>query len=221
MVAMEKVDCVSTADGHKLELYRRHGDFYVYLDGQELMSSRMRSSEEALGRLACRGSRPGSRVLIGGLGLGFTLQAALGELPRQSEVVVAELFPCVAAWHRDYLGEFGAPIRDPRVRAVVERDVYALASPGSKPWNAIVLDTDNGPEAPCVESNRKLYTQRGIERLRDSLVPGGLLAVWSAGPDSAFIKRLGKAGFEVRTETVRAHRGKGPRHTIFLARKPR
>ena len=220
MAGMESVDCVSTPDGHKLELYRRDGDFYIYLDGQELMSSRMHSSEEALARLACPGLRPGSRVLIGGLGLGFTLKAALDELPSQAVVVVAELFPCVAGWHCDHLGELGAPVRDPRVR-VVERDVYALANPGGKPWNVILLDTDNGPEALCVDGNHKLYSQRGIERLRDSLVPGGVLGVWSTYADSAFTKRLRKAALETRTETVRAHRGKGSRYTIFLARKPR
>ena len=220
MKGMESVDRVSTPDGHELELYRRDGDFYIYLDGQELMSSRMHSSEEALARLACLGLRPGSRVLIGGLGLGFTLKAALDELSHQAAVVVAELFPCVVGWHHDHLGELGAPVRDPRVR-VVERDVYALAGPGCKPWNAILLDTDNGPEALCVDGNHKLYSQRGIERLRDSLVPGGMLGVWSTYPDSAFTKRLRKAGLETRTETVRAHRGKGSRYTIFLARKAR
>ena len=213
---MQTVDRVSTPDGHELTLYLRDGDFYIYIDGQELMSSRLHSSEEALAELTCRGLGSGSRVLIGGLGLGFTLTAALKELPYNAEVVVAELFPCVVGWHRDHLGELGAAVDDPRVR-VAERDVWTLADPSQRHWNAILIDTDNGPEALCVDNNRKLYTQDGTERIRDALVEGGVLGVWATDPDSAYMKRLRKAGFSARTETVRAHRGKGSRHTIFLA----
>ncbi len=217
---LEHLSTVLTPDGHKLSLHERDGDFYVSLDGFELMSTRAHDSERALAHRVC-GDLPGQptpqRVLIGGLGLGFTLRAALETVGRRAEVVVAELFPTVVEWHREFLGDFGRAIEDPRCE-IVEKDVAELVT-GSEAWHAILLDVDNGPEAPCVERNRRLYSREGIERLRDSLVIGGVLGVWSTDRDPAFVKRLEKAGMEVWLESVHAHAGRGAKHTLFFARR--
>ena len=212
---------VDTADGHKLSLYERAGDFYISLDGQELMSSRAHDSETALAHRACAElpAAPGPvRVLIGGLGLGFTLQAALDVLPPNAEVHVSELFPTIVGWHRDHLGALGGAIEDSRTR-IVEGDVATLISPGGGPWHAILLDVDNGPRAPCVERNRALYSQSGIERVHDSLVVGGVLGVWSTDDDPGYVDRLDRAGLDAWSETVNAHAGKGSKHTLFFARR--
>jgi spermidine synthase len=219
---LQHLSTIETPDGHKLSLHERDGDFFISLDGLELMSTRAHDSETALAQRACATLPPAPkpvRVLIGGLGLGFTLQAALAALPRNAEVVVAELFPTIPEWHRDHLGELGRTIEDPRAK-VVERDVADLISPQDRPWHAILLDVDNGPDAPCVDRNRRLYTREGIERMRDSLVRGGILGVWSIDRDPAYVKRLGRAGMEAWTETVHAHAGKGSKHTLFFARRP-
>lgn len=216
---LQHLSTVQTPDGHKLSLHERDGDFYVSLDGFELMSTRAHDSEMALAQRVCGGlpavPQP-QRVLIGGLGLGFTLRAALAELSRDSQVVVAELFPTVVAWHREFLGHYGKAIEDPRTTVAV-RDVAELLTPAT--WHAILLDVDNGPEAPCVDGNRRLYSRYGIERLRDSLVMGGILGVWSTDRDPAFVKRLEKAGMEVWVESVHAHAGRGAKHTLFFARR--
>lgn len=218
---LQHLSTVTTPDGHRLSLHERDGDFYISIDGLELMSTRAHDSETALAKQACD-QLPGEplpiRVLIGGLGLGFTLQAALDSLPRSAEVVVAELFPTVVGWHRDHLGKLGRAIEDPRA-TVVERDVAELISPTAKPWHAILLDVDNGPEAPCVKRNQRMYTQSGVERMRDSLVPGGILGVWSTDRDAGYVRRLRRASMEAWTETVHAHKGKGSKHTLFFARR--
>jgi spermidine synthase len=213
---------VTTPDGRRLTLHRRETDFFIHLDGEELMSSRAYGSEAALAELACRDlaqvRRP--RVLIGGLGLGYTLRAALQVLPGTAEVIVAEVFPCVVDWNRRYLADLGGPLEDPRVR-VVERDVVdLLGDTRQTPYQVILLDVDNGPAAWCQDSNRRLYDRRGLERIRRSLAPGGVLAVWSAQADPVFVKRLRQCGFAARAETARASGRKGSRHTIFLARVP-
>ena len=219
MRPFETLDDFTTPDGQCLSLHRRDGDYFIDLDGHELMSTRVHDSETALGALACatlgRATKP--RLLIGGLGLGFTLRAALEALPRDAEVVVAEVFPIVVEWHRRYLGSLQVPLDDPRVR-IHEGDVDGLLRfDGKNRFHAIVLDTDNGPDATCLSSNASFYDEVGIERMKQSLEPEGVLAVWSAHDDAKFSRRLGKAGFRVSTETVRGHQRKGPRHTIFLA----
>lgn len=215
------IDSVRTADGHKLTLYRHQSDFYIYLDGNELMSSRAHGSESALAELACSNLTSGRpRVLIGGLGLGFTLQAALEVLPTTAEVVVAELFPAIVDWHRDHLASLGRPLDDPRA-SLYEGDVWAAITEAKRRYDTILLDVDNGPSAFCVDSNRRLYSRHGIEVIREALTPDGTLAVWSTDRDPGFITRLRKAGLETRTEMARGHKGKGARHTIFLASAPR
>ncbi len=219
MRPFETLDSFATPDGQRLSLHRRDEDFFIDLDGHELMSTRVHGSETALGKLGCARLRSAERprVLIGGLGLGFTLRAALEALPKRAEVVVAEVFPCVVRWHEQYLKSLRVPLEDRRVR-VHEGDVGELLRfDGKNRFDAIMIDTDNGPDATCLASNASLYNETGIERIKQSLAPRGTLAVWSAHPDRVFAKRLGRSGFVVTTETVRGHGRKGPRHTIFIA----
>jgi spermidine synthase len=210
-----------TPDGTLMALTRRGGEYVIHADGKSLMSSRMHGSEQALATLGCRrlGGRPEPRVLIGGLGMGFTLRAALDLLPPGASVVVAELVPAVAEWNRGPLGPLaGHPLRDRRVRLEL-CDVAATlrASPGA--FDAVLLDVDNGPSALTARDNAGLYDDRGIAAARDALRPGGTLAVWSAREDRAFEHRLRHAGFSVEVERVRGRLAQGgPRHTIFLAR---
>ncbi len=219
MRPFETLDSFTTPDGQRLTLHRRGGDYFIDLDGHELMSTRVHGSETALGKLACahlRGARQ-PRVLIGGLGLGFTLRAALDVLPAGAAVVQAEVFPIVVEWHARHLRDLAAPLDDPRVRVTIDDVGELIQRHCGAPFNAIMLDTDNGPDATCISSNASLYDDSGIELVKLALAPRGVLAVWSAHSDPAFSKRLGRAGFKVRTETVRGHGRKGPRHTIFLA----
>ena len=221
MKPFETLGEVTTPEGLRLSLHRRDQDYYLLLDGDELMSSRRPASEAALATLACDRlpvtKRP--RVLIGGLGFGYTLRAALDNLPAKSEVVVAELFPSVVEWNRHFLAEMqDQPLSDRRAR-IHDGDVRELFTEENRDrFDAILLDVDNGPTALCLQSNDRLYDERGLGRIKRTLSPGGILAVWSATPDSAFVKLLRKAGFTVSTEEVRAYAGKGSRHTIFLAR---
>jgi spermidine synthase len=222
MTYLDNLGEAQTPDGRKLSLYHRHGEFYIDLDNEQLMSTRDHGSEDALARLACENlatpDRP--RVLIGGLGLGFTLRAALAILPPRAEIVVAELMPAVVEWNRTHLKEIsGAAMADPRVTIEVT-DVQKMVGQGLPQYDAIMLDVDNGPDGWCIKSNGRLYDLGGIHDLRDTLKPGGCLAVWSAAPDSSFVKRMNRCGLEARETTVRSRGHKGPHFTIFLARKP-
>jgi len=222
MRPFETLDSVTIPDGRELTLHRRDRDFAIYLDGDELMATRAPGSEMALATIALeyRSSTSAPQVLIGGLGLGYTLRSALEVLPAGGRVVVAEVFDSVVIWGRTHLaGLHGSSLDDPRVR-VVAQDVHAVIGEGSPRWDAILLDVDNGPDAWCLETNRRLYDRRGLSRIQSSLRSGGVLAIWSAHHDAAFVKRLGMTGFDVETKTVRAHGRKGSRHTIFLARAP-
>ena len=156
-------------------------------------------------------------ILVGGLGMGFTLRAVLDGLSATGRVTIAELLPEVVRWNRDHLGHLaGEPLDDPRVSLVVNDVAYVIAT-SRHAFDAILLDVDNGPAALTDQRNEKLYRPRGLEIVRRSLRPGGILVVWSASPDRPFERVLRQTGFSVRTETVRALGGsKGPRHTIFL-----
>jgi spermidine synthase len=208
--------------GAELCLYRRGGEFSIRLEGRELMNSRVHGSEEALGELACEriADRPGARVLVGGLGMGFTLAATLSKLDPDAEVVVSELVPEVVSWSRGVLGELAKyPLRDPRVtvRAI---DVAQLLKRERSRYDAILLDVDNGPEALPQSGNSWLYGRAGLAAALAALRADGLLAVWSAGADAAFSERLRAAGFEVEEVEVRARGYKrGTRHTIWFARR--
>jgi spermidine synthase len=208
--------------GNELKLARRGDEFSIRLGHNELMNSRLSGSEKALATLAWDRikDRARPRMLIGGLGMGFTLGAALEALPAGASVVVAELVPAVVAWAHGPMAEiFGTSLSDPRV-TIVQDDVGALIRSGRGAYDAILLDVDNGPEAMTRSSNDRLYDIEGLGDARAALKGGGVLAVWSQGPDKAFGARLFKSGFAVEEHRVRAHRaGKGARHVIWLATK--
>jgi spermidine synthase len=207
-------------NGGELRLYRRNDEFSIKIAGRgELMNSRVHGSEDALAEYTCAGLAgcPRPRLLIGGLGMGFTLAAALRHLGDQAQVVVAELVPAVVAWNRGALGEpAGHPLRDPRV-SVRETDVGRLLVAGERAYDAILLDVDNGPEGLTRKENDWLYGVDGLNAAYAALRPGGVLAVWSAGPAREFAQRLRKVGLEVEEVPVRAHGSKGARHIIWFA----
>ena len=208
-----------TPDGVALTLTRHDREYVIMADGRSLMSSRMHGSEEALARFALQGLRlPGACVLVGGLGMGFTLRATLDLLPGDASVVVAEFVPAIVEWNRGPLGPLaGHPLKDPRVRLEVE-DVGNILHASAAGFEAILLDTDNGPDAFTAATNARLYGDSGLSAARLALKPGGVLAVWSAWENRRFEQRLRYAGFTVAVERVRGRleRG-GPKHTIFIA----
>jgi spermidine synthase len=206
--------------GGELRLYQRGSEFSIRVDGRELMNSRVYSSEEALAHLTCErlAGCPNPRVLVGGLGMGFTLAAALSDLGPRAEVIVSELVPEVVEWNRGPLGELAKhPLRDPRV-TVREIDVASVLRTEQRAYEAILLDVDNGPEGITRTGNNWLYGRAGLSATSKALRPGGVLAVWSASPDEAFARRLSAAGFAVEEIAMRA-RGytRGARHTIWIA----
>ena len=209
-------------NGGELRLYQRNNEFSIKIVGRgELMNSRIHDSENALAEHTCARlvdcAKP--QLLIGGLGMGFTLAAALQHLSDQAQVIVAELVPAVVAWNRGPLGDrAGHPLRDPRV-TVSETDVARLLMAGKQTYDAILLDVDNGPEGLTRKENDWLYSISGLNEAYAALRPRGLLAVWSAGPDKNFLRRLRKAGFEVDEVRVHAHGSKGARHIIWFARR--
>ena len=205
---------------NSLSLYQGKDDFFIKLKGgQELMSSRKHGSEDALGALPCRRLKhpDRARVLIGGLGMGFTLAAALAELGPGAQVTVAELIPEVVEWNRGPLGErSGRPLDDPRTRVHVG-DVAKLLRRSPRQFDAIALDVDNGPQGLTRDSNDWLYSLSGIAVAQQALRPGGVLAYWSASPDGDFRDALRCCGLDVDEVTVYAHGKKGARHTLWLA----
>ncbi len=210
-------------NGGELRLYQRGETFSIMIVGRgELMNSRMHGSEDALAELTCArlAAVPAPRLLIGGLGMGFTLAAALRHVGEQGQVVVAELVPAVVAWNRGPLGGLtDHALDDPRV-TVHEGDVARLIQTGQRAYDAILLDVDNGPEGLTRKENDGLYSMNGLNAAYAALRPHGVLAVWSAGSAQEFLQRLRKVGFEVEEVRVRAHGTKGARHVIWLARRP-
>jgi spermidine synthase len=221
MIPWELIDSAKVpGDGGEIRLYRRAEEFSIRVDGGELMNSRVHGSEEALAELACGriAGRPSPRVLIGGLGMGYTAAATLRGLGPGGRVVVAELVPALVEWNRGPLAHLaGRPLEDPRV-SVREGDVARLLREEPGAYDAILLDVDNGPEPLTRKENARLYGRPGLETAFAALRRGGVLAVWSAGPDRAFAKNLHRAGFKVEEVSVpaRGPRG-GARHTIWLA----
>ena len=215
----ETLDRARTPERIDLTLNRCGRDLHILADGRGLMSSDMHGSEEALaafGTVRAR-TRTGATVLVGGLGMGFTLRAALDVMPPDATVVVAELLAAVIAWNRGPLGPLaGWPLDDPRT-VVAEGDVGALLRRSVGRFDAILLDVDNGPRAFTQEGNASLYSDAGLAVARAALAPEGTLAVWSAWDDKKFEHRLRHAGFIVEVRNVRARlAGGGPNHTIFL-----
>jgi spermidine synthase len=209
----------------ELTLLQRNDDFAIRISDVQgdLMNSRMYHSEEVLAELGCTrlGTIENARVLVGGLGMGFTLAATLRIVPASAEVIVAELVPKVIKWNQGPLGQCaGRPINDDRAR-IHQGDVVAYLKHPKKKFDAILLDVDNGPEAMTASANGWLYTRGGLKTIYEKLRPEGIVAIWSVRSDHLFTGRLKKTGFKVQTHTVRARPGKGSRHTVFVAHKPR
>jgi spermidine synthase len=224
MIPWIELDSAKVPGGReKLRLKRRGSEFSIMLGANELMNSRLSGSEEALARLACAriGDRRGATVLIGGLGMGFTLRAALDQLALDARVVVAELVPSVVAWARGPMAElFAGSLDDPRVN-VREADVADLIASGNGVYDAILLDVDNGPDGLSRSANDRLYDMRGLAAARAALAPGGVLAIWSSHPDRGFAARLRQSGFAVDEVNTRARGKRGARHVIWLATRPK
>jgi spermidine synthase len=208
-------------EGDAMRLMKRGDEFSIRVGSTELMNNRLSGSERALATLTCARLRDPARarVLIGGLGMGFTLRAALDALGPEARVVVAELVPAVAAWARGPLAHlFGESLDDPRVELRVE-DVSRTIQSGPARHDAILLDVDNGPDGLTSRANDRLYDIWGLKRARWALRPEGILAVWSGSPDRRFKARLGRAGFAVEEARVRANGASGRRHVLWLARR--
>ncbi len=211
-------------NGGELKFSQRADEFSIRLSGirGELMNSRLYNSEKVLAELGCAhlNSADNAHVLVGGLGMGYTLAAALKAITSNSQVTVAELIPEVVVWNQGPLGNCAKnPLQDPRAKVHIG-DVRELLSIKQPTFDAILLDVDNGPEGLTQKGNNSIYSAQGLDDIYKTLRPKGMLAVWSAGPDNLFAVRLKKAGFKTDTRIVRARPGKGSRHTIFLGRKP-
>lgn len=223
MKPWELLDEEIVPDGGRLQLYRRGDEYSIRVDRVELMNSRAHGSEDALAELTCRSlTASAPRVLVGGLGIGFTLAELLRHLPSSTGVTVAELVPAVVRWHREFpLGDLaGRPLGDPRVDVVIQ-DVAELIVAAVAAYDAIVLDVDNGPSALTRRGNDQLYGRSGLESAHRALRAGGILTVWSAAPDPSFSERLHRTGFAVDAHRARAHGGRGARHWIWVATRGR
>jgi spermidine synthase len=223
MIPWEKLDTARIpGTDDELRLMRRGTEFSIKLGTNELMNSRLAGSEEALATLAAKRIEKvaGPQMLIGGLGMGFTLRAALAVLGSKAKIVVVELVPAVIAWARGPMAEiFGDSLNDPRV-TIREADVAEIIRSHRSKFDAILLDVDNGPEGLTRKGNDALYSAGGLNAARTALRPGGVLAVWSSGPNAAFTKRLRSAGFDVNEINIRATgKGRGVRHVIWMAAK--
>lgn len=224
MIPWSHLDTAQVPGGGELRLLRRGAEFSIKLGTHELMNSRLSATEQALATIACEKikSRERPRILIGGLGMGFTLRAALVVLGKQAQIIVAELVPAVVAWARGPMAEmFGDSLTDTRVR-IRETDVGGLIRAARSEYDAILLDVDNGPEGMTRAANDRLYDLEGLAAAYTALRPGGVLAIWSSRPDPKFTQRLRKTGFDVVENPVRA---KGPQggaqHFIWTATRDR
>ncbi len=220
VLAWEIVARAAAPDGAELVLARRGAEWAVRAGGRVLMTSRAHASEEALAARALERTARRDAVLLGGLGMGFTLRAALERMPPDGRAVVVELSSALVEWNRGPLGDAaGRPLDDPRVRVVVD-DAGRRIAEARRAYDAILLDLDNGPEALVRGANGALYGNRGVAACREALREGGVLAVWSAGPDEPFRERLDRAGFDAEEVRASARPGGGRRHVLFLAQKP-
>ncbi len=233
MIARELLGTAQVPGGEELRLYAHGRDFMIVLGRNELMSTRMRGSEEALAVLSIArlanvdgAGNTAPRLLIGGYGMGFTLRAALAALGPKAQLTVAELVPDIIAWARGPMAELtGGCLDDPRV-TLRGGDVGDVIREGGGRYDAILLDVDNGPDGLVRDDNDRIYSRSGLGAAKHALRPGGVLAIWSAAPDPAFARRLAGAGFAVEEVAVSARgngpdgkKGKGPRHIIWFARK--
>ena len=224
MIPWEEIDRAEVP-GHEGEvtLLKRGTEFSIRTAGTELMNSHLHGSEGALAELTCSRikRKSGLKILIGGLGMGYTLAAALEQSEPDTLITVSELIPAVVRWNREHLGHLaGMPLDDPHV-SVEEEDVVETIRKRKSAWDAILLDVDNGPDGLTRKANDRLYGRSGLKTSFSALQPGGILSVWSSGADEAFTRRLKQCGFQTETVSVRARKpGKGGRHTIWLAGKP-
>ena len=221
MKPFKRLGDARTPDGSLLELFSHDGSYLIRANGIELMTSRRHLSEDRLAEVACAPFKdsPLARVLVGGLGLGFTLRAALKELRDSAEVVVAELMAEVIAWNANPEWNISAEaMQDPRVR-IVQDDVYKVLRTNPGGFDALMLDTDNGPDGLLMSENAALYEKRGIEITIAALRPSGVIAYWSVGEDRSFVGALQRAGLSVEAIRVRAHETAGPMHWLYVARR--
>ena len=223
MIPWELLDSTLTPDqASELRLYQRDEEFSIRVNNHELMNSRIHGSEEALAELSCRkiSHLRYPKVLIGGLGMGFTTAAALRHLGVDAQVTIAELVPKVVEWNREHMGDLtGNPLRDIRIK-IREQDVAKLIQTVENFYDVIMLDVDNGPDALTQPENDKLYSAGGLQAIMSALRPAGVLAVWSIQPCNKFTRRLKKAGFKVEEVKARARGAKGGgEHVIWLAQK--
>ncbi|MFO0645702.1 MAG: hypothetical protein U0326_05650 [Polyangiales bacterium] len=217
MIPWKKLDSAVAPDGTLLTLHQHDRDFSIRADGRALMGSRMHASEDALATKGCAGARRDARVLVGGLGLGFTLRAALDVLSPEGRVDVVELMPAVVKWNREHLGHLARhPLDDPRV-TLHERDVADVIAAARDHYDALLLDVDNGPSAFVQKANARLYDHAGLRRAHRALRVGGTFALWSLGGDPRFTEALDRAGFDGRAERVKAHGQGGGTHLLWLA----
>ena len=221
MIPWELLDTAQApGSSEEFTLHRRGEEFSIRVDGAELMNSRAHGSEEALAEMACGriAKHPSPRVLIGGLGLGYTADSALKQLGEEAEVIVGEIVPAVVEWNRDFFSHLaGHPLRDRRTTVIVD-DVARIIRRESGAYDAIMLDVDNGPEGMSKKGNEWLYTEAGIHAIFRALRPGGVFALWSVASNKSYTRRLRKAGFNVEEVSVRGRgSGKGAHHTIWVA----
>jgi spermidine synthase len=223
MLPNKLIDTASWA-GTTLRLYQRGDEFSIRVDkAGELMNSRAHNSEEVLAELACEkiAGRQNPHLLVGGLGIGFTLAAVLSRMGPDARVTVSELIPAVVRWNQDYMGRLaGFPLLDARVQ-VLEQDVGLVLREHKNSFDAIMLDVDNGPSSFTHDDNDALYSLRGLKHAYDALKPGGVLTVWSATSDPAFMQRMMQTGFEVSEQRAGSHQARrGNRHTIWVGARP-
>jgi spermidine synthase len=216
-----RLDQTNTPDGKTISLHEHDGSYAIRVDGLELMSTRQHDSEEKLAELACAHTKDktGARILVGGLGFGFTLRAVLKTVAADAAVIVAEILPAVIAWNRDPRWPLAADALSDRRVTVRQQDAAEAIRHGRGSFDSIVLDIDNGPAALSTVTNDQLYDLPGLRSVRQALRPGGCAAFWSAVPDPAFEKRLDSAGFQVEVHHAHAHGKSGRRHTLILGRR--
>lgn len=215
-----KIDSAKTPDGAVLDLFEHDGHHEISMRGAGLMGSRQHNSEEELAVHACEGHADAPVVVIGGLGMGFTLRAALDALPEDARVVQVELVEKIVSWNRGPLGAHaGHPLEDERVKVVIG-DVSKVIERNQGTLAAVMLDIDNGTEPMVRERNRRVYSQNGLRRIHASLRMGGRLAIWSAGEDPRMVTRMKNSGFHATSHESYARPGrKGARHVILLGEK--
>ena len=207
-------------DGTRLELVEHDGEYIIKADDLPLMSTRMHFSEIELARLVCNRLKPGAKVMIGGLGLGYTLRAALDHLPKDGTAVQVELVPEVVEWNKGPLAPFAEHPLDDKRSELVQGDVSKVLRQARNEYDSIMLDVDNGPTALVDERNSWLYTDTGLQAIRSALKNGGRVAIWSADDEPRFVSRMKRNGFRAEKHQIQAHKGKGGiRHLIFTGRK--